>query len=90
MDSILICQSCGMKLQNDNEKGTNKDGSLSDEYCVYCFKDGSFTREMTMEEMIESNMKYLDEWLKEAGQDMTPDEARAQLMQYLPRLKRWQ
>ena len=89
MSDEVICQSCGMPLKENSDKGTNSDGSLSDVYCVYCFKDGSFTRDITMEEMVDKNLIYLDEWLKETGQDMTIDEARAQLMQYLPTLKRW-
>ncbi|MDL2241972.1 zinc ribbon domain-containing protein [Bacteroidales bacterium OttesenSCG-928-L03] len=89
MNDVKICQSCGMSLDGDETKGTNKDGSLSDEYCVYCFADGAFTRIVTMEEMIESNLEYLDHWLEETGQNMTVDEARAQLMQYLPTLNRW-
>ena len=35
-----ICQSCGMPLNNKEELGTNKDGSINDDYCKYCYKDG--------------------------------------------------
>jgi len=38
-----ICQSCGMPLGKDPEKGgTNADGSRSTEYCSYCYKAGAF------------------------------------------------
>ena len=47
------CQSCGMPLQNQDELGTNSDGSRNEEYCCYCFKDGAFTMDCTMEQMIE-------------------------------------
>lgn len=30
------CQSCGMPLQNQDELGTNSDGSRNEEYCCYC------------------------------------------------------
>lgn len=35
-----FCQSCGMPLKN--HQGTNLDGLLSSEYCLYCWKDGMF------------------------------------------------
>ena len=38
-----MCQSCGMPLSKDPKNGgTNKDGSKSDKYCSYCYKDGKF------------------------------------------------
>jgi len=38
-----MCQSCGMPLSKDPVGGgTNTDGSISTEYCSYCYKDGSF------------------------------------------------
>ncbi|MDR2698590.1 MAG: zinc ribbon domain-containing protein [Candidatus Methanoplasma sp.] len=86
---MLICQSCGMPLEDDEVKGTNKDGSRSDDYCVHCFADGAFTKEMTMEEMIELNIQFLDEWKKSSGIDMTEEEAISELKEYLPTLKRW-
>ena len=36
------CQSCGMPLKTERDKGTEKDGSLSDKYCAMCYKDGEF------------------------------------------------
>ena len=89
MDEMLICQSCGIPLEDDKMKGTNEDGSRSDEYCVYCFANGKFTRDMTMEEMIQSNMEYLDEWIASTGVEMTKEEAEMNLREFLPTLKRW-
>lgn len=89
MNEMLICQSCGMPLENEKMKGTTKDGSISDEYCVYCFALGAFTAEMTMEEMIETNLEYLDEWNASIGANMTKEEATEQLRVFLPTLKRW-
>lgn len=37
----------------DNILGTNADGSKNDEYCIYCYKDGNFTGNFSMEEMVE-------------------------------------
>lgn len=84
-----ICQSCGMTMKTAEEFGIHADQSLHTEYCVYCFKNGTFTREVTVEEMLETNLKYLDHWNKETGNTMTPDEARPVLRQFLSTLKRW-
>ena len=43
-----FCQSCGMPL-NPEVLGTEKDGSKNEEYCTYCYADGHFTVECTME-----------------------------------------
>ena len=48
-----FCQSCGMPLINEI-LGTNADGTKNEEYCSYCYKDGAFTDDLTMEEMVES------------------------------------
>ncbi|MDR1129712.1 MAG: zinc ribbon domain-containing protein [Prevotellaceae bacterium] len=37
-----ICQNCGMPMKTAEEFGTNKDGSINTDYCVYCIKDGVF------------------------------------------------
>ena len=83
-----ICQSCGMKM-NDDVYGKNADGSVNTEYCKYCYPNGSFSRDETMEEMIESNLNFLDEMNAESGRNLTPDEARAEMMNFFPTLKRW-
>ena len=49
MMSESICQSCGMDMKSAEEFGTNADLSQNAEYCTYCFKDGGFTRNVTME-----------------------------------------
>ncbi|MBD5145860.1 MAG: transcriptional regulator [Ruminococcus sp.] len=83
-----ICQSCGMKMQTEDH-GKNADGSLNSDYCKYCWSDGHFSKDETMEEMIESNLQFLDEMNEESGTNLTPDEARAEMMKYFPSLKRW-
>lgn len=89
MGDMVYCQSCGMPLTKDEEKGTNADGSLSNEYCVYCYKNGEFTMDLTLEQAVEHNLQYLDEWNKSLERPLTVDEARRQLSEFLPTLKRW-
>lgn len=85
---IDICQSCGMKMQTEDH-GKNLDGSPNADYCKYCWTGGHFSKDETMEEMIESNLQFLDEFNKKDGTCFTPDEARAEMMNYFPALKRW-
>ena len=79
---MSVCQSCGMPLK-DELFGTEKDGSVNKDYCVYCYKDGSFTSECTMEETIEICIPFMEE------QGMKKEEARGLLEIELPKLKRW-
>ena len=83
-----FCQSCGMPL-TDEILGTNADGSKNEEYCIYCFKDGAFTGDFTMEEMIEFCSQFVEQYNKDSGQNLTQDEYKAMLRQYYPHLKRW-
>ena len=78
-----------MPLESEEMKGTKKNGKRSDEYCVYCYANGKFTRDMTMDDMIRSNIQYLDQWIESTGVQMTEEEAIEQLRKYLPTLKRW-
>lgn len=84
-----LCQSCGMTLCSEEVKGSEQDGKKSEEYCSYCYGDGAFLCAMTLEEVIEHNITYLDAWNEESGLCLTPDEARVQLRAFLPTLKRW-
>jgi transcriptional regulator with XRE-family HTH domain len=62
-----ICQSCGMNLNNIEDFGTNSDESVNTDYCGYCFQKGRFSQERTLDEMVESNLKYLKEYNAETG-----------------------
>lgn len=84
-----FCQSCGMPL-TEEILGTNADGSKNEEYCIYCFKDGAFTGDFTMEEMAEFCAQFVDEYNKNTGQSLTKEEYKEMLLQYYPNLKRWQ
>lgn len=82
---MKFCQSCGMPLGPGAARGTEADGSPSDDYCSYCYKDGKFAGEMTMEEMID----FCAPMMAQANPGMTEDQAKAQMHQFFPMLKRW-
>lgn len=89
MSYYPICQSCGMPLETTEQMGTESDGSRSQKYCTYCYQNGAFVNDITLDEMIEDNLKYLKEWNNETGKSFTADEARKELQAYLPTLERW-
>ena len=84
-----FCQSCGMPLNASEDFGTNADQSKNDEYCTYCFKNGEFTEDITMDEMIEHCVQYLDDFNKDTEQKLTKEQAVFQMKEYFPTLKRW-
>ena len=83
-----FCQSCGMPMTAEN-RGTNADGSSNEDYCAYCYKDGKFTQDFTMSQMIEFCLQFLDQINRQAGWNLTPAQAREQMQKYFPQLKRW-
>ncbi len=85
INETCFCQSCGMPMgQTDELYGTNADGSKNNEYCKYCFVDGNFLGDDTIEDMIECCIPFM---VKDDG--MTAQQARAILEEQLPKLKRW-
>ena len=86
--TMKFCQSCGMPL-TDEVLGTNADGSKNEEYCIYCYKDGKFTQECTMDEMIEHCAQFVSEFNEGSGLKLTREEAIGQMKMFFPHLKRW-
>ena len=83
-----FCQSCAMPISQLEHCGTEKDGSKSEKYCLYCYKNGDFTLpNSTIEEMVEVEISAKG-W---SDQDPNIDYAKAKtfLNQCLPHLERW-
>ena len=77
----LICQCCGMPLE-DSTIGRDQDGTPNEDYCKWCYADGTFTYD-SMDDLIEvcaGNM---------TGPQFTEEQARAYLRQTLPSLDYW-
>ena len=79
--NLKICQSCGMPMQEE-QYGTNKDGSKNESYC---YKDGEFAQNCSMEEMAE----FCAPFEVEGGRAKNVEEAKAGLMTYFATLERW-
>lgn len=84
-----FCQSCGMPLTKVEDCGTNADGSTNFDYCCYCFKDGNFLMDCTMDQMIEFCSQFLDEVNKNMPAPMTREQYIDMMKGYFPMLKRW-
>jgi len=53
MKNKILCQSCSMPIEIDHVKGSEIDGSKSNEYCMYCYENGAFKEpNMTLGQMI--------------------------------------
>lgn len=89
MMEMKFCQSCGMPLTKPEEQGTNADGSLNEDYCTYCYQNGKFTQDYTMDEMIDHCAQFTEEFNKDSDQKLTKEEAIAGMKEYFPTLKRW-
>ena len=70
-------------------QGTNADGSTNFDYCQYCYKDGKFLQDCTMDEMIEHCAQFIDEVNKQMPKPMTRDEYVQMMRGFFPMLKRW-
>ena len=84
-----FCQSCGMPLTKDEDCGKNADGSVNFDYCKYCYKDGRFVQDCTMEEMIDFCAQYVDEFNKDKSKPLTVEEYKDMMRGFFPLLKRW-
>ena len=77
----LICQCCGMPL-DDAIIGRNKDGSLNEDYCQWCYADGTYTYS-DMDDLIRVCVPNM------VKQGFTEDQARTYMQQMLPKLDYW-
>ena len=83
MEPKIFCQSCTMPIDNIADRGIEKDGSKSSEYCKYCYQNGALINpNMTFEEMkslVISQMKKMN----------LPPGIIEKSVRNLPYLKRW-
>ena len=77
----LVCQCCGMPLE-DAILGRNQDGSLNEDYCQWCYADGTYTYS-DMDELIGVCIPHM------VKQGFTEEQARLYMKQKLPTLDYW-
>ena len=77
----LICQCCGMPLE-DAIISRNADGTLNEDYCKWCYADGTYTYG-DMDQLIDVCVPNM------VRDGFTEEQARAYMRQTLPRLDYW-
>ena len=77
----LVCQCCGMPLE-DELIGRNQDGTLNEDYCKWCYADGTYTYS-DMDELINVCIPHM---VKEG---FSEEQARAYMKDQLPKLDYW-
>ena len=85
MVAQAVCQSCAMPLVCPEDYGTNADGSLSGEFCDYCYRDGGYTApDMTSERMADFLRDFM---IREHELDRSLADSAARMS--VTGLKRW-
>lgn len=83
MENVTFCQSCGMPLNKEEVKGTEKNGLKTNEYCKYCYENGAFKNpKMNLEDMkknVQNQMKKMQ----------LHENVIQKAVNILPALKRW-
>ena len=77
----LICQCCGMPLE-DEIIGRNEDGTLNEDYCKWCYADGTYTYS-DMDDLIDVCVRNM------VNENFTEEQARSYLKDTLPKLDYW-
>lgn len=69
----------------DEFYGTEKDGSKNPDYCKFCYQNGKFTENCTMDEMIGITAGYMAKY----NSNISAEEAKKLMGGLFPTLKRW-
>ena len=77
----LVCQCCGMPM-DDGMIGRDKDGTLNEDYCQWCYADGTYTYS-DMDNLIDVCVPHM------VAQGFTEEQARAYMKEKLPTLDYW-
>ena len=77
----LICQCCGMPI-DDTILGREKDGTLNEEYCKWCYADGAF-RYTSPQQLIDFCVEHM------ASEQWPAEQVRAHMEAVVPNLKHW-
>lgn len=78
----LICQCCGMPLE-DGITSREPDGSYNEDYCKWCYADGTFAYQ-SKDALLDFLLTHMPD-----PENAPEKERRAQYDAYLSQLKRW-
>ena len=77
----LVCQCCGMPLE-DAATSREPDGAFNEEYCKWCYTDGTF-KYTSKEQLIDFCVAHM------AGESWPAEQVRAHMEAVVPNLKHW-
>ena len=78
----LICQCCGMPLDDDSVISREADNSFNEDYCKWCYTDGQFVYK-DIDELLDFLVNHM------STDSFTPEQARAYFSEQHPKLKHW-
>ena len=79
----LVCQCCGMPLNDDGLISRECDGSYNEDYCKWCYSEGVFAYQ-SKESLIDYLVRHMPN-----PEKLDDDERRHQFDAYLSLLKHW-
>lgn len=78
----LICQCCGMPLEDDEIISRDIDGTPNEEYCKWCYADGTYTYS-NMDDLIDICVPQM------VNENFSEEQARKYMRHMLPKLDYW-
>lgn len=78
----LICQCCGMPLEDDSIIGRDEEGFLNENYCKWCYADGTYTYS-DMDDLVNVCVKNM------TNENFTEEQVRTYMKDLLPKLEYW-
>lgn len=78
----LICQCCGMPIEDDEIISRDKDGTLNEDYCKWCYADGTYIYS-NMDDLIDVCVGHM------VNENFSEEQARTYMKELLPKLDYW-
>jgi len=78
----LVCQCCGMPIREDDIIGRESDGSFNEDYCKWCYADGTYTYS-NMDDLIDVCVKNM------VNESTDEEQVRSYMKELLPKLDYW-
>ena len=79
----LVCQCCGMPLNEDSMISKEADGSFNEDYCKWCYNDGKFAYD-SKDSLLDFLISHMPN-----PENLPDDQRRMQYDGYLSQLKHW-
>ena len=79
----LVCQCCGMPLNEDSMISKEADGSFNEDYCKWCYNDGKFAYD-SKDSLLDFLISHMPN-----PESLPDDQRRMQYDGYLSQLKHW-